>query len=152
MKKVACAAFTTAFLSVISLCNSSKATASSILVSAEQFALPTPSTTTNYPPSSKAKKSNKLEIKEFDTLMDSVAFHWGRAIVAMGKGKFVTAEREGKKVEFFTLKISKLERTHKMSPRQQAKGDKMIKMYQILQNTVQEHLMAGLIQPDQNDK
>ena len=97
MKKVVCAAFTTAFLSVISLCNSSKATASSIPVSAEQFALPTPSTTTNYPPPSKAKKSNKLEIKEFDTLMDSVAFHWGRAIVAMGKGKFVTAEREGKK-------------------------------------------------------
>lgn len=53
--------------------------------------------------------------------MDSVDFHWGRAIVAMGKGKFVTAEREGKKVEFFTLKISKLERTHKMSPRQKAK-------------------------------
>ena len=152
MKKVVCVAFTTAFLSVIGLCNNSKASASSILVSAEQFSLSTPSTVTNYPPPSKAKKNNKLEIKELDVLMDSVAFHWGRAIVAMGKGKFVTAEREGKKVEFFTLKISKLERTHKMSQRQKAKGDKIIKMYQILQNTVQEHLMAGLIQPDPNDK
>ena len=84
--------------------------------------------------------------------MDSVAFHWGRAIVAMGKGKFVTAEREGKKVEFFTLKISKLERTHKMSPRQQAKGDKMIRCIRYYRIQFKEHLMAGLIQPDPNDK